>query len=235
MSNKITEQLDEIVVKELNRASIADGKLLNYYVLTPLNDRDSVLAKYFDTLSANVYYNDDGTDNIYHYANDAKNFNVRIKSDATLSAFNIIANNTHTNTITAVNTTATEVTATNYTATSTSATSLSATSDKFYVNMSSLGQGYTDKMKFVDVVDKVQDRGEDVNEIISNNENVWSSLSAIKVDNHGTTVLLTPKVLKFEKSNNVDFSFSNKCLTIGCRPEENPATVSNGVLIFTNF
>lgn len=234
MSNKITEQLDEIIVKELNRASFADGKLLNYYIVSPLKDRDSVLATYFDSLSADVYYNDNDTNNIYHYANDAKDFNIRIKSGATLSAFNIIADNIQSNTITAVNTTATDISATNLSATATSATNLSATSDKFYVNMSSLGQGYTDNMKFVDVVDKVQDKGEKVNEIISDNETNWSSITAINVVSRGTTTVLTPKVLKLTKTNNVDFTYSNKRLTIGCRPEENPATVSNGVLIFTN-
>lgn len=234
MSNAITQQLDNVIVRELTRATILDGKLFQYYVEQPLNDRDAILSKYFDTLSADVYYNDKNTDNIYHNVNDAKDFNIRVKSNNVLSAYNIVATDVSATTITATNTTATNVSATNYTATSVSAESLSATSDKFYVNMSSLGQGYTNKMKFVDVVDKVNDRADEVNNIISNNESKWSSISAIKVINGSTTTTLTPKVLKIDKAPSIDLTYANGRLTIGVHEVQNAATVKNGVLIFTN-
>ena len=233
MSNKITEQLDKIIVRELNRATILDGKLFQYYVEQPLNDRDAILSKYFDTLSADVYYNDKTTNNIYHNVNDAKDFNIHVKSDNVLSAYNIVATNVSATTITATNTTATNVSATNYTATSVSAESLSATSDKFYVNMSSLGQGYSAKMKFVDVVDKVNNRADEVNDIIASNESKWSSISAIKIVNDSTETTLTPKVLKIDKAPSIDLTYANGRLTIGVHEVQNPATVKNGILVLS--
>ena len=233
MSNKITEQLDKIIVRELTRATILDGKLFQYYVEQPLNDRDAILSKYFDTLSADVYYNDKTTNNIYHNVNDAKDFNIHVKSDNVLSAYNIVATNVSATTITATNTTATNVSATNYTATSASAESLSATSDKFYVNMSSIGQGYSDKMKFVDVVKELHNRADEVNEIIANNEAKWSSISAIKIVNGSTETALTPKVLKIDKAPSIDLTYANGRLTIGVHEVQNPATVKNGILVLS--
>lgn len=233
MSNAIIQQLDKVIVRELNRATILDGKLFQYYVEQPLNDRDAILSKYFDALSADVYYNDENTNSIYHNVNDAKDFNIHVKSNNVLSAYNIVATNVSATTITAANTTATNVSATNYTATSVSAESLSATSDKFYVNMSSLGQGYTNKMKFVDVVDKLHDRADEVNDIIANNEAKWSSISAIKIVNDSTETTLTPKVLKIDKAPSIDLTYANGRLTIGVHEVQNPATVKNSILVLS--
>lgn len=234
MSNVITEQLDEIIVKELNRATILDGKLFQYYVELPLTLRDEVVAKYFDTLSANVYYNDP-INNIYHYtSNDSKDYNIHINGSNTLSAQNITATNVNSTTLTATNATATNITATNYDTTSLSSTSLSATTTNFWVNMSSLGQGFSTSMKFIDVVDALNVYNERVNDTIAASEDVWSSLSAINIINGNTTTTLTPKMLKFVGSDVMEFSYSNKRLTIGVSEIHNKATVKNGVIIFTN-
>lgn len=230
----ITEQLNDVKVKTLNRATILDGKLFQYYVMIPLNKRDEILATYFDALSSCAYYND-LANNIYHYTTDGdKDFNINIDSTAVLSAQNIVAHDVSTTTLTAVNTTATHVDTTNYTVTSLSSTSLSATTTNLYVNMSSLGQGFSTSMKFVNVVDKINERDADVNDIIDANEDIWSSVSAIKIINDNTTKTLTPKMLKFDKTDVMEFLFTNKCLTVGVSEIHNKATVKNGVLIFTN-
>ena len=234
MSNVITDRLDNIVVKETNRATILDGALFQYYVSFPLTQRDSILAKYIDTLSADAYFND-LVNNIYRYTTSGgdKDYNIHIYSTNVFSARDITATNVSAQKLTATNTTANNVSAVNYTATTVSATSLSAI-DNFNVNMTALGQGFTSNMKFVDVVDKIDDRGDDVNEIISSSEDIWSSISAIDIINGNVTRTLTPNVLKFSKTDNITFSYSNKCLTVGVSELHNNATVENGVLIFTN-
>ena len=234
MSNAITEQLDDIIVKELNRATILDGKLFQYYVALPLTRRDEIVAKYVDTLSANVYYNE-LVNNIYHYtSDDNKDYNIHVNGSNTLSAQNITATNVNSTTLTAENATATNVTATNYDVTSLSSTSLSATTTNFWVNMSSLGQGFSTSMKFIDVVDALNVYNDRVNDTIANNEDIWSSISAVNIINGNTTTTLTPKMLKFIGSDVMEFSYANKCLTIGVSEIHNKATVKNGVLIFTN-
>lgn len=228
----ITEQLDAIVVKQLTRATITDGKLLQYFVAKPLCQRDEVLAQYFDALSANRYYNDYLTNNIYHIVNGQKNYDVKIDGNNVLSARNIATSNLQTQAITAASTTATNTSAANYSATNLTTTALSITND-FYVNMTAVG--LTNKEKFVDVVDAVKDRAEEVNEIISTNDDNWSSISAIKVIKaDDTTATLHPKVLKLKHDSSIQFNNANNLLTIGVTEVHSKATVNNGILVLTN-
>lgn len=223
----ITEQLNDIVVKSLTRATIVDGKLLQYYVVKPLNQRDDFLAQYFDVFDKNAYHNN-LANNIYHFSNNQKDYNVNIFSGT--SAYNIVVTNTLQNhTLTAVSTTATSINSVNYTTTSLSSTSFSATND-FYVNMT--GIGLTNKEKFVDVVDFVHDRADEVNDYITNNENKWSSISAIRFISNGTTSVLHPNVLKLKHDSSVIFNNANNLLTIGVTEAHSNASVSNGVLNF---
>lgn len=229
----ITEQLDAIVVKQLTRATITDGKLLQYFVAKPLCQRDEVLAQYFDALSANRYYNDYLTNNIYHFVNGQKNYDVKIDGNNVLSARNIATSNLQTQAITAVSATATNTSATNYSVTNLTTTALSITTDDFYVNMTAVGM--TNKEKFVDVVDTVKERTVEVNEIISTNEDNWSSISAIKVIKaDDTTATLHPKVLKLKHDSSIQFNNANNLLTIGVTEVHSKATVNNGILVLTN-
>lgn len=222
----ITEQLNDIVVKSLTRATIVDGKLLQYYVVQPLNQRDEFLAQYFDVFDKSAYHND-LANNIYHFDNNQKDYNVNIFSDT--SAYNVVTNNLQNQTLTAVSTTANSISSTNYTTTSLSSTSFSATND-FYVNMT--GIGLTNKEKFVDVVDFIHDRADEVNDYISNNEIKWSSISAIRFISNGTTSVLHPNVLKMKHDSSVIFNNANNLLTIGVTEAHSNASVSNGVLNF---
>mgnify|MGYP006908803947 CR=1 FL=1 len=176
MANAILNDLNAIHVKRLHRVTMADGKLLNYYILQPLYQRDQVIESYMNTYTDNSYHRDPGTENIYHYINGEKNYDVHIKDDVTLSAYNVTAQSADATTITAVNYKNTN----DFTITALSATTISGTDlrieNNFNVNMFSLGGDFTSNMPFTAVIDKVITSGDAVENYITQHEDAWSSL-----------------------------------------------------------
>lgn len=238
MDNQVLNDLRAIHVKQLHRVTLADGKLLNYFVLQPLFARDNVLAEYFTSFSANTYHND-LANNIYHYVNNEKDYNIHIKDDATLSAYNT----------TVQSVSATALTATNYrnsndfVSTAISATSYSGTDlaidNNFIVNLFSIGQpGFTPAMQFSAAIDKITTSAAEINAYINANEETWCSLSAIQLlDNNGSTTLpaYPAPLVKIQKGTGVGYAWnsSTQTLTISSSTENN-VTVEDHVIICTN-
>lgn len=99
-AESITHALEECQPKQLNRATIADGKLLEYFICIPLQNRDIIVANAISTTSGEYYYNAPN-DRIYHYNNGVADYNIHIYDDNVLSARDVHANEILTTDLTA--------------------------------------------------------------------------------------------------------------------------------------
>ena len=216
--------LELINVKPLNRAIIADGKMLQYYVFNNLNYNDSVLIETLTYVSANTYQND-LSDSIHHYVNGVKDYNLKINDSATLSAYNNVDEYLKVSNISNIDSQKPNVITTN----------LSAYSD-FIFNTTHIPE-LGNSTKFVDAVSLIQSKDSYLSNFVNTNQDEWSSISAINVYDNSTQTptKLVPSVLYLKSGNCINFSFNNNVLTINYKRSSLIVPVSNHCIDLTQI
>lgn len=243
MSNQFENAINAYKSKPINRATITDGKLLQYWCIEPLSARDNVVADVITTLSGDTCHRDDSTNKLYYYINNDTQDDTSSDLDMTDRTLAItdeldVTDKLATTVITSTNITTTGVTTTAATTTSLNVNNDLTINDNFYLKE----KASDDSVKaFTAIIKDINDQFDATNNYIKTHEQYWDNLVSVQIS-EGTADVPPDYVhgnpLNISASENVSYSTvkenNNLKFTVNVN-FKSAATVSNHVLDLTTL